>query len=54
VEAEASESEDAIILTKIVDRNPDQAAKWMVRAMLSENGSPEEEKAKPQIFDQSP
>ncbi len=38
----------AIIMTKIAERSPDQAAKWMVRAMLSEKSED------PQIFDQSP
>jgi hypothetical protein len=47
-----TDAEDAIILTQMVDRSPDQAAKWMVRAMLSQKSSDEEENKKPQIFDQ--
>ncbi len=49
-----TEAEDAIILTQMVERSPDQAAKWMVRALLSESQSKDEEKKEPQIFDQSP
>lgn len=49
-----SEAEDAIILTQMVDRSPDQAAKWMVRALLSESKAKTEENKEPQIFDQSP
>lgn len=37
--AHKEEDHGAIILTKIVERNPDQAAKWMVRALLSESES---------------
>lgn len=48
-----TDTEDAIILTQIVDRSPDQAAKWMVRALMSEPASSSEENKKPQIFDQS-
>jgi len=49
-----TEAEDAIILTQMVERSPDQAAKWMVRALLSESEAKNEEKKEPQIFDQSP
>lgn len=35
-----TEDDGAIILTKIVERSPDQAAKWMVQALLSESKSP--------------
>ena len=52
---EVQADEDAIILTKMVDRNPDEAAKWMVRAMLldSSTGQEQEKNSKPQDFDQS-
>lgn len=46
------EAEDAIVLTKIVERSPDQAAKWMLRAMLSENNDKTQKETLPQIFDQ--
>lgn len=55
-ETKPTSDDDAIILTKIVERSPDEAAKWMVRALLSDSDSQdsEEEKNKqpPQIFDQ--
>lgn len=44
--------DDAILLTQIVDGGHDQAAKWMVKAMLSEN-TQNKEKKDSQIFDQS-
>ena len=49
---------DAIILTKIVERSPDEAAKWMVRALLSDSDDKEKVSdnpvnGAPQIFDQS-
>ncbi|MEZ4814835.1 MAG: hypothetical protein R3A80_06460 [Bdellovibrionota bacterium] len=53
-EAGNQDGDDAIILTQMVERSPDQAAKWMVKAMLSEKSSKTEENANPQIFDQSP
>jgi hypothetical protein len=54
--SELNDEDGAIILTKIVERSPDQAAKWMVRAMLSDSDSEEQSdnSSKPQIFDQSP
>lgn len=54
MEKNNTDAEDAIILTQMVERSPDQAAKWMVRALLSESNAKDEEKKEPQIFDQSP
>ena len=42
--------EGAIVLTKIVERSPDEAAKWMVRTLMSE---PEENKSQSRIIDDS-
>lgn len=53
-ESKSNDAEDAIILTQMVERSPDQAAKWMARALLSESQSKKEENKDPQIFDQSP
>jgi hypothetical protein len=38
--------EGAIVLTKIVERSPDEAAKWMVKALMSESLRPNEKENK--------
>ena len=36
IQKENESNEGAIVLTRIVDRSPDEAAKWMVKALMSE------------------
>ena len=36
IQKEDESNEGAIVLTRIVDRSPDEAAKWMVKALMSE------------------